>query len=320
MDGAGASRAGRSPLVKASIIIPVHGRSALTRRCLEWLGEDVSQDPEVEVIVVDDASPDDTRAMVADFDWVRLVTRDDLDGFAAACNFGAETATADLIVFLNNDTVGRPRWLEGLLEHADAFPAAAAVGAKLLYPNGTVQHAGIVVSQDLLPRHVYRGFDAQHPAVSRSRPFKAVTAACVLVRRALFEELGGFDTGFANGFEDVDLCLRLGAAGHEIHFCADSVLVHDEAATRGEDSEAFGRNAQRYLARWQGRVEHDELETYADDGLLKVQPGDVYPLRLSVAPELAVVETDIVDAFALLRRRSEQVFDLLKTRAQAESP
>jgi GT2 family glycosyltransferase len=136
------------------------------------------------------------------------------------------------------------------------------------------------------------------------------------VRRHLFEEFAGFDTGFSNGFEDVDLFLRMSRAGHEVHFCAESVLVHDEAATRGENREAFERNLGRYLDRWRDELRPDELATYVDDRLLVVEPSDLYPLRLTLAPELAVVETDAVDAFKLLRVRAAQVFDLLKESAR----
>jgi GT2 family glycosyltransferase len=298
--------------VKTSIVMPVHGKSAVTRRCLDWLARDVRDDPNVETIVVDDGSPDDTRAVVEAAGWPRLLPHERAGGFASACNDGAAAAAGDYIVFLNNDTEGRPDWLGRLVAYADATPGAAAVAPKLLYPNDTVQHAGIVISGDRLPRHVYRGFAADHPAVSRSRRFQAVTAACMLVRRDAFQRINGFDTEFVNGFEDVDLCLRLGRGGGEVHYCADSVLGHFEATTRGEDVAAFHANAKRYLARWGNLVQPDDLATYAEDGLMQVEPGDIYPLRLIVSPELAIVETDEVDAFKLLRVRSRQVFELLK--------
>ena len=106
---------------------------------------------------------------------------------------------------------------------------------------------------------------------------------------SVFEEIGGFDTGFTNGFDDVDLCLRAGTRGGETHYCSDSVLVHFEAATRGDDAELFRRNAERYLERWRDRVRRDDLETYAEDGLLELVPGDLYPLELRVDPLLATV-------------------------------
>ena len=129
----------------------------------------------------------------------------------------------------------------------------------------------------------------------------------------MFEEIGGFDTGFTNGFDDVDLCLRAAEAGGETHYCADSVLLHLEAATRGDDPDLFRRNAERYLERWRGRVRRDDLETYAEDGLLEVVPGDLYPLELRVDPLLASVSEG--DLFDVLEERSRQVFDLLKENA-----
>jgi GT2 family glycosyltransferase len=299
-------------MTRISIVVPVHGKAALTAQCLDRLYTEVHGREDVEVIVVDDGSPDETRAIVEAADWVRLVVHETSKGFATSCNDGAAAASGCYIVFLNNDTVGRSGWLNQLADYADAHPTAGAVGAKLLYPNETIQHVGIVICSDHLPRHVYRGFDADHPAVTRSRRFQAVTAACVLVRRDAFEEVGSFDEAFANGFEDVDLCLRLAATQHEIHYCADSVLVHLEAATRGDDAEAFRRNAELYLEKWGQTVRVDDVATYVEDGLVRFEPGDVYPLGLTVSPELAVVEMDELDAFRLLGVRSRQVFDLLK--------
>jgi hypothetical protein len=135
----------------------------------------------------------------------------------------------------------------------------------------------------------------------------------MLVRRAVFKAIGGFDRGFTNGFDDVDLCLRVREAGGETHYCAESVLVHLEGATRGDDPDLFRRNTERYLERWRGRVRRDDLETYAEDGLLEVVPGDLYPLELRIDPLLAAAaEGDVYD---VLEERSRQVFDLLKENA-----
>jgi hypothetical protein len=184
---------------------------------------------------------------------------------------------------------------------------------KLLYQNSTIQHAGIVFGGDAIPRHVYRGFPADHPAVERARRFQAVTAACMLVRRPVFERLGGFDEAFLNCYEDVDLCLRAGEQGDEIHYCPTSVLLHLEAATRGEGSDTDRRNLDLYLGRWGDRVRRDELVVYAEDGLLELVPGDLYPLELRLDPRLATVGDD--DPYELLDERSRQVFDLLKENA-----
>lgn len=295
-----------------SIVIPVHGKAALTVRCLSWLADHTAGKADIEVIVVDDGSRDETRSVVEAAQGVKLIRHDKPEGFAGACNSGAAAASGRYVVFLNNDTEGHPGWLDALVNFAENTPDVGAVASKLLYPNGTIQHAGMVFQADLVPRHVYRGFEASHPAVSRSRRFRAVTAACVLVPSSVFEEAGGFDAGFANGFEDVDFCLRVLAAGYGVYYCAQSVLTHFEAATRGDDAEAASRNAERFLSRWRGELEPDDWITYLEDGLLSLEPSDVYPLRLAVAPELAVPEIDPVGAFNVLGARARQVFELLR--------
>jgi GT2 family glycosyltransferase len=299
--------------IRTTIVVPVRNQVALTRQAVEAVESALVGSEDVELVVVDDGSTDETADFLESRPAVRVVHHDESRGFAASCNDGAAAASGELLVFLNNDAIGEPGWLEALVAYADANREAAIVGARLLYQDGTIQHAGMVFGADLLPRHVYRGFPADHPAVTKSRRLQAVTAACMLVRRRIFEEIAGFDTGFTNGFDDVDLCLRARERGGETHYCADSVLTHFEAATRGEDVELFERNADLYLERWRDRVRRDDLEIYAEDGLLEILPGDLYPLELRVSPELAVVDDG--DPYEILDERSRQVFDLLKENA-----
>ena len=297
----------------AAVIVPVRNKLALTRQCVDALVSAFGDRDDVELVVVDDGSTDETAAYLDRADRVHVVRHENSQGFAASCNDGAAAAAADHLVFLNNDTVAEHGWLDALLAYADTHDRAGVVGARLLYQNGTIQHAGIVIGSDRLPRHVYRGFPADHPAVTHARPFQAVTAACVLVRRRAFEEVGGFDTSFENGFDDVDLCLRIAERGGETHYCPESVLVHYEASTRGEDAALFDRNARRYLERWGDRVRRDDVETYLADGLLEIVPGDLYPRELRVSARLAAVAGS--DPYGLLEERSRQVFDLLKENA-----
>jgi GT2 family glycosyltransferase len=231
-----------------SVIVPVHGRAGLTQRCLDMvLGE---LPPDAELVVVDDASPDGTPELLAGYgNAIRSLRLEENVGFARACNEGAALADGELLVFLNNDVEPMPGWLAALRRHAEERPEATVVGAKLLYPNGTVQHAGVVFGQDGYPHHLYAGFPTDHPAVSRSRPLQAVTGACLLVRHAAFEAVGGFDPGYLNSLEDVDLCLRLGEAGGEVHYCHRAVLVHLESASRGR-SDRFERSVALYRERW----------------------------------------------------------------------
>jgi GT2 family glycosyltransferase len=302
-----------------SVVVPVHGGAALTRRCLDLVLAELPGD--AELLVVDDASPDGTPELLASYgEAIETLRLEENAGFARACNEGAARAHGELLVFLNNDVEPEPGWLDALRRHAESNPRAAAVGAKLLYPNGSVQHAGVVFGQDGYPHHLYAGFPADHPAVERARPLQAVTGACLLVRREAFEAAGGFDPGYLNSLEDVDLCLRIAEAGGEVHYCAEAVLVHLESASRGR-SDSFERSVALYRERWRERVRRDDLEVYAADGLLRVEYPASYPVRFEVDPLLAVVDRGREEEIErLLGGYAGQVSDLLQevTRLTAE--
>jgi GT2 family glycosyltransferase len=298
---------------RTTVVVPVRNLLSITRQCVEALVSGYLDRQDVDVVVVDDGSTDGTYEFLKTAAGVGVVRHAESAGFAKSCNAGAAAGSGEYVLFLNNDTQGADGWLDALVSYAEANEQAAIVGARLLYGNGTIQHAGIVFGADLLPRHVYRGFPGYHPAVTKPRRLQAVTAACMLVRRSAFEAIGGFDTSFLNGFDDVDLCFRVAESGGETHYCPDSVLVHLEAATRGEDAKLFRRNAARYLERWADRVRRDDLETYVEDGLLELVPGDLYPLELRVDPRLATIDQG--DVYDVLEERSRQAFDLIKENA-----
>ncbi len=272
-----------------SIVIPVHNRAALTERCLDL----VLADPPMraEIVVVDDGSTDSTPALLDRYgDAIRRVALPGNSGYATACNAGAAVAGGEVLVFLNNDTEPEPGSLQALARYAESHPAAAAVGAKLLYPTGSIQHAGVVIGQDGYPHNLYAGMPADHPAASCARRLQAVTGACMLVRREAFERVGGFDTGFVNSLEDVDLCLRLGEAGGEVHYCPEAVVVHLESASRGREGR-FDRSVALWRERWRDRARRDDVVVYAQDGLLEFEYPESYPLRVGVSPLLAAVDS-----------------------------
>jgi len=306
---------------RCSIVIPVFNKGSVTKRCLDALLNESREQVCFEVIVVDDASTDGTAELLAGYtDRLRVVTHATNSGFAVSCNSGAAAASGEYIVFLNNDTLPQPGWLDALVAYADAHELAAAVGSKLLFPNGTVQHAGVAICQDGFPRHIYAGFPADHPAVNRSRRFQVVTGACMLVRRSPFDEIGGFDTAFRNGYEDVDLCLRLSERGFEAHYCHESVLVHLESVSRQTPTSGqlprheIEHNTRLYVDRWSNSVQPDDLSHYLEDGLVRIGYSEIYPLQLAISPELAVLLEDQREPIAdrLLQARSHQFFDLLK--------
>jgi GT2 family glycosyltransferase len=278
-----------------SIVIPVHNKAVLTRQCLDSIFE-APPGVRFEVIVVDDASTDSTPAMLAGYEAVTTVRLDPNAGFASACNAGAEAAKGRWLLFLNNDTIALPGWLDALAAYAHSHPKASVIGSKLLFPDGTVQHAGVVFSLSGDPLHIYAGCAADHPAVNKSRRFQAVTAACLMVKRKVFFDADGFDTGYFNDLEDVDLCLRLGQRGHEVHYCHESVLYHLESASRGY-ADKPSASAKVYRGRWGTHVKSDELDYYLEDGLLDM---------LRYSPEL--VRSD--------RGRRKKEAELLQTRSR----
>jgi GT2 family glycosyltransferase len=301
-------------MVRSSIIIPVYNRPALTRQCLQALL--ASRANPADIIVVDDGSDPPIVDSLGPFpEHVRIVRHSANAGFAVTCNDGAAIARTEYLVFLNNDTLPQAGWLEALERYASDHPRAAVVGSKLLYPNLTVQHAGVVICQDRYPRHAYTGFPADHPAVNKARQFQCVTAASALVRRDAFEHAGGFDTQFANGYEDVDLCLRLRELDYEVHYCPESIVHHLEAATRGDLPATVEHNDKLFRERWAQRVVPDDVDFYLEDGLLEINfgPGEVYPARLHVSPLLAVVDGERpAELERLLNLRARQVFELMK--------
>jgi GT2 family glycosyltransferase len=297
---------------RCSIVVPVFNKAGLTRKCLEALFE---RPPGVdfEVIVVDDASTDSTPPLLEEYgENLKVVTHSENLGFAASCNDGAAVSNVEFVVFLNNDTIPLDGWLDALVAYADQHPEAAVVGSKLLFPNDTIQHAGVVICPERNPRHIYVGFPTDHPAVNKSRRFQAVTFACALVRKEVFDDAGHLDTAFHNDLEDVDFCLRLGELGHEIHYCHESVLYHLESVSRGRQ---LPKDSSRlYRRRWSERVEPDDYKYFLQDELLQVRYKEPFPIRMKVSPRLAVTNGwgSTSEAERLLHSLSGQVLDLLQ--------
>jgi GT2 family glycosyltransferase len=309
---------------RCAVVIPTFNGAHLLSTCLQSLFAHPPERCEMQVIVVDDASDDGTVERFEGYDErLSVVARERNGGFGVACNDGARAAgDVDHLVFLNNDTIALPNWLDALIDEIDSHPRAAAVGSKLLYPDGTVQHAGVAIGQDRWPHHLYAGMPGDHPAVDRAKRVVAATAACLLVRRSEFEALGGFDTDFHNGYEDVDFCLRLGERGAEVRYCPRSVLYHLESVTRWADYNArhVEQNSRLFAERWHEKISPDDFEHYLADGLIRAEYGAIFPLRLSISPLLATVqrETEAEDRLEhLLTVRTDQLLELQAERTRA---
>jgi GT2 family glycosyltransferase len=154
--------------------------------------------------------------------------------------------------------------------------------------------------------------------VNRPKRVAATTAACLLIRRTVFEEMDGFDTAYLNGYEDVDLCLRMDEAGHEIRYCPTSVLYHLESVTRWADYSVrhTSDNDRLYAERWLDRVVPDDVDHYLDDGLISIQYGPTFPVRMSVSPLLATVDREVEEEDRLERLLSIRTEELMDLRAE----
>lgn len=305
-------------MTPCSVVIPAYNRAALTKQCLDAIFRSPPELAELEVIVVDDGSSEPlAQTLAAHTQRIQIVRHEQNTGFARACNDGAATASGEWLVFLNNDTIPQPGWLDELIDYASPRESIGVVGSKLLFPDETVQHAGVVISRELIPHHLYTRFPADHPAVNKSREFQIVTAACALLRRETFERIGRFDHAFVNGYEDIDLCLRLRREGYEVHYCHTSVLHHLEAVTRNYRLNA--QNHALFLERWSDFVRPDDLTYFSEDGLIEITYQDEFPVLLSVSPLLAILDRERASgADRILVKRSRQVFDALKENTRLE--
>jgi len=309
-----------------SIVIPAHNHLAMTSNCIEKTLATCPGRRDVEIIVVDDASPEPLASLSALDDRVQVVRTETNLGFAGACNLGAAQTRGHFLIFLNNDTEPQVGWLDAMTGCAMSDERIGIVGARLLYPTGTTQHAGVIFSQaDGLPRHVYRGFPGDHPAVTHARDFQAVTAACMLIRRELFFDLDGFSTEYRNEFEDIDLCLRATRTDHRITYCPAAVVTHLEAVSRKRDdapvaTDRTSTNRETFLQRWQSSLVPDEFTVYAEDGLLTASASDLYPLTFAIEPILGAFEAvDETEAHELLRCQAQQISDLTSERNNLKS-
>jgi GT2 family glycosyltransferase/glycosyltransferase involved in cell wall biosynthesis len=240
---------------RASIVIPVHGQLEATLRCLRALA--ASGDAAAfELIVVDDASPDDTPRVLADLEGLRFLRLPSNQGFIAACNAGAELARGEFVVLLNNDTLPQPGWLDALLATFDAHPDTGVAGAMLLYPDGRLQEAGGIVHADGEAANYGRGEDPDDPRFGFVREADYVSGAALAIPRALWHRLGGLDAHFAPAYyEDTDLGMRVRGAGLRVRYQPEARVVHLEGASAGTDPSRGMKawqpvNQRRFAARW----------------------------------------------------------------------
>jgi GT2 family glycosyltransferase len=257
------------PLV--SVIIATRDRGDLLRCCLTSLSEHAQGNPPTELILIDNGSSDpETLNYLAHLEQqenVQILRRPGKFNYAALNNEAVYLAKGEIVALMNNDVEAtHSGWLAAMAAQA-LRPEIGAVGAKLLFPDGTIQHAGVLLGIGDIAGHAHKYLaaddDGYQLRLHLAHNLSAVTAAMLVVRKTIFEEVGGFDeVNFAVNYNDVDFCLRLLQAGYRNLFCPDAVLIHHESKSRGaptaDDAHAqWQRERQAMLNRWGAVLEAD---------------------------------------------------------------
>ena len=249
---------------RVSILIPSCDHAADLRTCVESIYRKSTYE-DFEIIVIENNSRENAtfrcyEQLQKEHKSLKVITWQGTGfNYSALNNFGAKAATGEYLLLLNNDTeVISPRWMEEMVMYAQQ-DRVGCVGAKLLYPDNTIQHAGIGFGFLTLAAHMHKNFPVGHPGymgrLVYAQDVYAVTAACLMVRRSVYEEVGGLDESFAVAFNDVDFCVRVREAGYANVFTPFAQLYHYESKSRGLDEDPvkrkrFESEVKRFQARW----------------------------------------------------------------------
>ncbi len=257
------------------VIIPFRDQAALTEACLRSLERSPGY-PISEVVLVDNGSIEPETLVLRARLEARPATRVlDYPGpfnWAAINNLAAAASGADMLLFLNNDIEATSEgWLHALVELGQR-PEVGAVGARLVYPNGTLQHAGVVLGVGGIASHIFNGKPPGRSGYAGwdrvIRSYSALTAACMLVRRDVFAALGGFDEALPVAYNDTDFCIRLGQAGYRLLYTPYAELIHYESVSRGLSG--YSIDFGEFLTRWWDLL-HNE-DPFYNPNLTRVFP------------------------------------------------
>jgi GT2 family glycosyltransferase len=241
---------------QVSIIIPVFNKALYTYNCLLSV---TTCDPEInkEVIVINNASTDETTDLLLQLQTgFKIIHNSTNQGFVQACRQGAEIATGELLVFLNNDTQVMPGWLVNMIRIMDTDPQVGITGSKLIYPTGELQEAGGIIFNDASGWNYGRLQDPTDPRFNRSREVDYCSGASLMIRKKLWEQSGGFDIRYAPAYyEDTDLSFAVRQLGYQVWYCHDSEVVHHEGITSGTDINQGYKayqliNQKKFQAKW----------------------------------------------------------------------
>jgi GT2 family glycosyltransferase/glycosyltransferase involved in cell wall biosynthesis len=245
------------PLV--SVVIPAHNHFTITFNCLAALLL-APNDAPFEVIVVDDGSTDLTGSLDEFVTGITLLRNEDCRGFVDSSNRGASVARGEFVVMLNNDTEPCAGWIDELLYVFEHFDKVGLAGAKLIYPDGKLQEAGCIVLPNFDVMNYGRGENQFDTKYNYTRQVDYVSGACIMLRRDLWNELGGFDPIFAPAYyEDNDLAFRVRAAGLKTFYAPLAKIIHFEGQTSGTSVQSGAKkyqivNEPKYKLRWASTI------------------------------------------------------------------
>lgn len=313
--------------IQVSIIIPVFNKIEYTFRCLGSLLDQINF-RDCEVLVVNDASTDATKEVLHYFgDLIQVIDNPENRGFVDSCNRASAIASGEYLLFLNNDTIVQAEWLSNLVETVENDTSIGAVGSMFIYPDGRIQEAGGIVWRTGEAHHYGWGALPANRKYLYSREVDYCSAASLLVRKSLFEKLGGFDRRYAPAYyEDVDLCFGIRSLGFKVVYQPLSRLVHYEGITAGRDTSENTKtyqviNQKKFAEKWSETLTQQyEKKPALEDDAANRKPGPqvmVFDDRVPT-PDRDAGSARIVNVLKALARIGKPVFVPMKPLAESE--
>ena len=249
-----------------SIIILTYKTRDLTKICIESIIKNTNEN--YEIIIVDNASDDGSLLLAKEFakihSHITIIENDKNYGFSKGNNIGAQYAKYNKLLLLNNDIeIINDNWLSSMLNVLNNDEEVAVVGAKLMFPNKLLQHAGVVVLEDLrqsIPISCcHRHYKDKDFTELQALECQAVTGACLLIKKDVYSRVNGLDEAFWNGYEDVDLCFKVRELGYKIVYEPKSISIHHESMSGKERTSKINENIKLLISKWQGKVKPDAV-------------------------------------------------------------
>jgi GT2 family glycosyltransferase len=241
---------------KVSIVIPVLNELFLTLECLVSIYQNTSDEISYEIIIVDDGSDDTIEKVFSKIKNIIFLKNKTNLGFVKSCNLGARSARGKFLIFLNNDTQVKNGWLSSLLDVFKKYKQVGIAGPKVIFPDGRLQEAGARINLDGTSQMIGLFDDPSLPRYDYPREVEYVSGVCLMIKRSVFEELGGFSEEFIPSYyEDVDLCFKAIKNGYRVIYTPYSEVVHHLSKTSSNISKDYKmkcilKNRQKFLEKW----------------------------------------------------------------------